>query len=167
MDGDRGVFNAADVLHEVPDATAELVGEAVAGGVGDVHDGGARLDDRLDDLGQEGVIGTAGILGVELNVLDVGLGMLDGRNGTLDALVLGDAQLVMHMRGGNADAGVDARALGVLERLGGAVDVLRDGTREADDGGIVASKLGNAAHALEVARRGNGETGFDDVDVKA
>ena len=86
VDGYRGVFDAAHVLHEVLDALAELVGQAVAGGVGDVHDGGAGLDNGLDDLGEERVISAACVLGVELHVLDVLLRVGDGGYGALDAL---------------------------------------------------------------------------------
>ena len=160
------VLDAANVLHEVPDATAELVGQAVTGGIGDVHDGCAGVDDGLDDLRQERIVGTTGVLGIELDVLDVAFRMLDGGHRTLDALVLGDAELVMDMAGADADARVDTRTFGVLQRLRGAVDVLGHGTGQADDGGVIASQLGDAADALEVAGAGDGETRFDDVDVQ-
>ena len=160
------VLDAANVLHEVPDATAELVGQAVTGGIGDVHDGCAGIDDGLDDLRQERIVGTTGVLGIELDVLDIAFRMLDGGHRTLDALVLGDAELVMDMAGANADARVDTRTFGVLQRLRGAVDVLGHGTGQSDDGGVIASQLGDAADALEVAGAGDGETRFDDVDVQ-
>ena len=72
--------------------------------------------------------------------------------GALEALVLGDAQLVVQMARAHADAGVDARALGVLERLGRAVDILLDGAREADDRRVVTGELGNAADAFKITR---------------
>ena len=166
MHGNRGVLDAADVLHQVLDALAEFVGQAVAGGIGDVDDRGTGLNDGLDDLSKEGIIGAAGVLCVELNVLDVGLRMLDGGNCALDALILGDAQLVMHMRGTHADARVDTGALGILQGLGRAVDVLLHGAGQTNDGGVVARELGDAAHGLEVAGAGDGKAGLDDVDVE-
>ena len=92
--------------------------------------------------------------------------MLDGGHRALDALILGDAELVVDMAGADADAGVDAGALGVLERLGRAVDVLLNGAGQAHDRCVVASQLGNAADALEITRAGNGESSFDDVHVQ-
>ena len=70
------------------------------------------------------------------------------------------------MAGANADARVDTRTFGVLQRLRGAVDVLGHSTGQADDGGVIASQFGDAADALEVAGAGDGETRFDDVDVQ-
>ena len=68
----------------------------------------------------------------------------------LEALVLGNAQLVVQMARAHAETGVDARTLGVLERFCCTVDVLLDSAREADDRRVVASELGNAADAFEV-----------------
>ena len=160
------VLDAANVLHEVPDATAELVGQAVTGGIGDVHDGCAGVDNGLDNLRQERIVGTTGVLGIELDVLDIAFRMLDGGHRTLDALVLGDAELVAQVARAHAEARVDAGALGVLERVGRRVDVLLHRAREAADDRLVARQLGDAAHALEVAGAGNGETRFDDIDVQ-
>ena len=92
--------------------------------------------------------------------------MLDGGNGTLDALILGDAELIVAMAGADADARVDTRTLGVFHGLGGTVDILFHRTGQTYDRGIVAGQLGDAANALEVAGAGDGETRFDDVDVQ-
>ena len=133
-----------------------------------MFDGCAGVDNGLDNLRQERIVGTTGVLGIELDVLDIAFRMLDGGHRTLDALVLGDAELVMDMAGANADARVDTRTFGVLQRLRGAVDVLGHSTGQADtdDGGVIASQFGDAADALEVAGAGDRETRFDDVDVQ-
>ena len=144
------VLDAAHVLHKVRDTATELGGKRVPRGVGDVDDGRARIDDTLDDLHEEIVVGATGVLSVELHVVHVFLGIAHAVLGALETLVLGDAQLVVQMARAHADAGVDARALGILERLGCTVDVLLDGAREADDRRVVASELGNAADAFEV-----------------
>ena len=87
--------------------------------------------------------------------------------GALEALLLGHAQLVAQVARRHAQPGVDARALRVAQRVGGRVDVLLDRAREGAHGRFVASQLGDAAHALEIARRGDGEPGLDDVDAQA
>ena len=166
MDGNGDVLDAAHVFHEVLDALAELAGQAVARGVGDVHNGCAGIDDRLDHLCQKRVIGTAGVFGVELHVLDVLLRIGHGRDGALDALVLGDAELVVDMAGADADTRMDTGALSVLQSLGGAVDVLFHRTGQAHDRGVIACQLGDSANALEVAGTGDRKARFDDVDVQ-
>ena len=86
---------------------------------------------------------------------------------TLDGLILGDAQLVMQVRGAHAQAGVDAGTAGALEGLGSRVDVLLNGAGKAAYHGVVAGKLADLLNGDEVARAGNGETGLDDVDLQA
>ncbi len=164
---DDRVLDAAHVLAETGDERAELLGIGVAGGVGDVDDGRARGDDRLDHAVEVGRHGSGGVLGVELDVLDEGSGELDRRDGALDRLVLADAQLVAQVRLRDADAGVDARAGGGLERGGGGLDVVGDGARQAADDGGVAHLGADALHALEVAGARDREAGLDDVDAQA
>jgi hypothetical protein len=67
--GQRDVIDAAHVLAQVPEQLREFVRDRVADRVRDVDGGGAGLDDRLDDLGQELELGARGVLGRELDVL--------------------------------------------------------------------------------------------------
>ena len=167
VDRDRDVLDADDVVGDALDAATEVLGELVAGGVGDVDDGRARVDDRLDHALEERLVGAAGVLGVELHVIDVALGVLDAVHGALDALVLGDVELLVEVLRRHAEPGVDAGALGGLQCLGGTVDVLLDGAREADDDGIVPREAADLLHGAEVARGRDGKAGLDDVDVHA
>ena len=112
VDGDRDVLDAPHVVAEALDARTEGSRHLVAGGIGNVHDGRPGLDDGLDDALEETLVGSSGILGVELDVLDVALGVPDAADGPLDALVLADAELVGQMLRGYAEARVDAWALG-------------------------------------------------------
>ena len=59
---------------------------------------------------------------------------------------------------------MDAAALGRLDRLAGAVDVLVAGAREAADHRVLGA-LGDLVHGLEIAVRGDREAGLDDVDA--
>lgn len=146
------IVDAGHVVHEVLDARAEVLRQRVARGVRDVHHRGPRLDDRLDDPREEREIRPARVLGVELHVFHVLLGVADRHGtGSFDALVLGDAQLVAHVRGRHADAGVDAGTLRELQRIGRRVDVLVHGAGQRAHHGRVAGQLGDAAHRLEVA----------------
>src|SRR6185312_12056692 len=58
----------------------------------------------------------------------------------------------------------DALALGRLDRLGAAVDVLEGGARQAADDRVLRA-LGDLVDGGEVAFRGDREAGLDDVDA--
>ena len=167
VDRDDDVLDANDVVGEALDAGAEGLGQAVARGVGDVDHGGAGVDGGLDDANQEVLVGATGVLGIELDVLDVPLGIGDAVAGALDALLLGDVELVSQVGGRDAQARVDAGALGGLQGLGRAVDVLVHGAGEAADGAGIAGQAANLLDGAEVARGGDGEAGLDDVDAHA
>ena len=59
---------------------------------------------------------------------------------------------------------MDAAALGGLDRLGAAVDVLHLRTGKAADHRILGA-AGDLLHAVEIAFGGDGKAGFDDVDA--
>ncbi len=92
--------------------------------------------------------------------------MLDRRDRTLYRGVLGNSQLVPEMRLAHADTGVDARARGRLERVGGDIDVSRYRSRESTDHARVTDLGSDAAHALEIAGARDGETRLDHVDTQ-
>ena len=102
-----------------------LVRHRVADRVGDVDRGRALLDRDLHDLGHELDVGAAAVLGRELDVVAVLLGVRDGRAGLADDVLARGLQLALDVDVGGRDEGVDARALGVLDRVPGGVDVLR------------------------------------------
>ena len=69
----------------------------------------------------------------------------------------------MNVAGG--DEGVDARALGVLERLGGALHVQRAAARQRRHlrpGELAADRV----DGFEIAFGGDGEAGFQDVHAE-
>ena len=165
--GDGDVLDAVHALAQVRDARGEVPRHVVAGGVGDVDHGGARLDGRLHDAHEEVLVGTAGVLGVELHVVHIRAGVAHGVDRALDGLVLTHVELLAQMRGRDAQARVDARTFGGAQRLGRHVDVLVDGAGEAADGAGVAGNLANLGDGLEVARAGDGKARLDDVDVHA
>ena len=167
VDGDGDVLDAVDALAQVCDARAEVPGHVVARGVRDVDDGGAGTHGRLDDAHEELLVGAAGVLGVELDVVHELAGVAHGMDGALDGLLLGEVELVTQVRGRDSQAGVDARAPGRLERLGRDLDVLVHGTREAADGTGVTGDAANLGDALEVTGTRDGESRLDDVDVHA
>ena len=153
------------MVHQILDLGAILGRQAVARGVGDVDHGGAGLDHGLDHLGQELVVRTAGILGVEFHVLDELPGILHGAHGPLQDLLTRGVELVADVRVGGADAGVDALVLGVLERLHGSVDILLHRPGEGAHG-RPGHGLGDLHDRVEVAGTRDREAGLDDVHAE-
>ena len=123
--------------------------------------------DVLDDAHEELLVGAAGVLRVELDIVHEAAGVLHRVHGALDGLVLGEAELVTQMAGGHAQTRMDARALRRAQGLGRNLDIAVDGAGEAADGAGVAGDAADLLHALEVARAGDGEPRLDDVDLHA
>ena len=167
VNADGDVLDATDVVGKALDAGAEVIGQLVAGGVRNVHDGCASVNGSLNHTFEELLVCSARVLGVELDVLDVLLGILHAVDGALNALVLRDAELLVQVLGRDAQASVDAGTLGGLQCLGSAVDVLVNCARKANDHGVVAGEAANLLHGAEVAGRRDGEASLNDVDVKA
>ena len=128
------------------DQAAVLLGHGVAGGVGNVDDGGSGIDRGFDHFEQVRRIGAAGVFGVELDVVGVLARQFDGVDGHLQDLdsLLGERLAVAFILEfaddvdvGCADAGVNARPLGFGQRFAAGVDVVGDGAREGADGGTL------------------------------
>ena len=167
MHGDGNVLDAVDALAQVLDARAKVPRHVVSRGIGNVDDGSARLHRRLDDANEELLIRASSVLGIELNIVHKIASKLNGMNCALDSLVLGKMQLVTQVGRRNAQTGMDARALGALQRLSGHLDVLIHGARQAADGASVTGNLSDLVNGFEVAGARNGKTSLDDVDVHA
>ncbi len=61
---------------------------------------------------------------------------------------------------------MDARRVGILEGLAGAVDVLVQGAGQATDGAVLDGP-GHGLHRFEIAHAGDGEARLDDVHPHA
>ena len=102
--------------------------------------------------------------GRPLDVLDQVARAGDSRGDDLEHLGLGLAHLVCEVDGRGRDERMNAPALRVAHGITGAVDVGVDGAREPGNGRILDA-LGDRAHRLEIALRGNGKARLDDVDA--
>ena len=142
-----------------------LVGHRVADGVGHVDGGGALVDRDLDDLGHELHVGARAVLGRELDVVGVLLGVRHGGARLALHVLARGLELALDVDVARGDEGVDARALGVLDRVPGGVDVLEAGAREpADDRAVHLA--GDRLDRLEVAGRGDREARLDHVHAE-
>ena len=135
---DRRFLDVGHVGANRPDQIAELLGDGVASGVGDVDDGRAGVNRRLEHFEQVGRVGTAGVFGVELHVVGVAAGALDRVDGHLHHADLLFAQslavalvpeLAHDVNVGDADAGMDSRTLRFGQSFAASLDVSGHGTR--------------------------------------
>ena len=76
-------------------------------------------------------IGAGGVFGGEFDVVDVAPRQFDGGDCLVQHLLPGFLQLVLQMNIAGGDKGVDARALGVFQRLGRAFDIEREARASA------------------------------------
>ena len=163
VDGDHDLREIRHEAVELAEHVRILVRHRVPDRVGDVDRRRALLDRRLHDLGHELHVGAASVLGRELDVVAVLLGVRDGRARLSDDVLARGHELALDVDVGGRDEGVDARPLGVLDRVPGGVDVGRRRAREAADHRPL-DRLGDRRDRFRVTGRGDREAGLDDVD---
>ena len=142
-----------------------LGGRGVADGVRDVDGGGAGLDGDVDHLDEEVDVGAGAVLGGELDVVGVAAGEANALADLVDGLGARDAELGLEVQVGGGEEGVDAVLLRGLNGTGGGLDVLALAAGERGDAGA-ADLFGDCVDGVEVALRGDGKAGFDDVDAQ-
>ena len=141
-----------------------LVRHGVADGVGNVDRRRAGLDRGLHAPAQEIVLGAGGVLGRPLDVVGVVARARHRRHHHVEDLLRLHLELPLHVDRRRRDEGVDAPALGRLDRFAAAVDVLLAGAREAADHRVLGTP-GDLVDGRKVAIRGDREAGLDDVDA--
>ena len=150
---------------EVADEVEHLVGGGITHGVGDVQGGGAGGHGGGVALGQEGPLGPGGVLGGELDVVAVALGVADHLADGVHHLLPGHLQLILHVDVAGSEKDMDAGVLGALDRVPGGVDVALGAAGQARHG-AVADGLGDGLHATEILGRGDGEARLDHVHTQ-
>eukprot|EP00967_Tisochrysis_lutea_P082991 scaffold115110_cov21-Tisochrysis_lutea.AAC.1 len=131
----------------------------------------SHLDDFTQDLVQELQVGPACILRREFNVIAAqGTQVLDSSDCVLDDLLLGHAQLVLHVDLTGGNEGVHPGQLGLLDCLPSAIQVCQLGARQAANDWhvavgmhLVAHDACNVAHGIKIVGAGHWEAGLNDV----
>ena len=158
--------DVGDVFGQIADSGAVLLGQAVARRVGYIDHGGSGGNGRLDDPGEVFDVGTSGILGVELDVIDETAGITHRLDGPFDDPLGCRAQFVVDVLGRDADARVDPLAPGASQRLGRGVDVPLDGASQGADRRF-GDRFRDGYYGIEISRTRNGESGLDDIHAEA
>ena len=161
---DNHVVGAGHILKDAADEVGKLVGNRVADSVGDVDCGCAGLDHLAQHATDEVDVRTSRVHRRKLDVAHVLLGASDHLPGLLQDRLTVLAQLMSNVNVGGREEDVNARILGVANRLPALVDVVGDGAAERGDLGP-AHFAGDAVDGVEVGRRGGGEAGLDAVDA--
>ena len=134
MGGYGDAVDAVDVVDQIFDFGSKLGGEAVAGSVGDVDDGGTGAYYGLDHPCEIFVVGAAGVFGIELDVFYKAFGVSHGFDGTLEDLFACGVEFIAYVGVGSTDTGVYARMFGISEGIGGDTYVVFDSAGEGADG---------------------------------
>ena len=146
--------------------SSELGRHGIADCVGNIERGCAGFHHRSQDLEQKFGIGAGGIFGREFHVLTQRLGQTDSIARLLQALLARNFQLVLQMNVGGRQKDMNAGMGCALERLPGALDILRAGTGKARDNGP-PDNCGDCLNGGEITFRGDGKPGFDHVYAEA
>ena len=149
-----GQLDPAQLRHQLVEAVqvaGVLLRGRVPDRVGDVDHGRALGDRDRADLGRELDLRPGRVHRRELDVLAVGLRQRHGGLCLPLDVVAGALQLVLDVDVGGRDERVDPRALGVLDRPPGGVDIRLVGPREATDHRAL-DRARDRLNGLEVAR---------------
>src|SRR5262249_36829142 len=115
MGGDGDAVDALDAAADHRDQFAEFRGYGVADGVGDVESGCADFDYGVEDPAEEIGIGAGGVFGREFDVIAKRFCQTNGFAGLRDALLTGDAQLVLQVDVGGCEEHVNAGTGSMLQ----------------------------------------------------
>jgi hypothetical protein len=165
VDGDVHLVDARHVFAQVGDEVAHLLGRGVAHGVGDVQRGGAGGDGVGVALGQESPVGAGGVLGGELDVVALGLGVGHHLADAVQHLLAGHLSLYSMWMSLVARKTWMRGCLASLHRLPRRVDVALGAAGQAGHGAVV-HRGGDGLHALEVHGGGDGEAGLDHIHAQ-
>ncbi len=131
--GPRSLWQCTETTHvaqarhepvELLEHRRVLVRHRVADGVGHVDRGRALVERDLDHLGHELHVRARAVLGRELHVVGVLARVRHGGARLALHVLARRLELALDVDVAGRDEGVDARALGVLDRVPGGVDVL-------------------------------------------
>ncbi len=144
---------------------AVLFRGGVAHGVGHIDGGGAGLDGDAHHLHQKVAVRAGGVLGRKLHVVAQRARQAHRFAAEVQRLRAADLQLVFEMQIARSQKDVDAGAVGKLQGARGHLDVFGLGAGQGRDARL-ADGLGNGGDGREVALRGHGEAGLDDVHAQ-
>ena len=164
-ENDALLVDGRNALAHLGEHASVFVRSRVAYGVGHIDGGGAGLDGHAHHLHQEVALRAGGVLGRELNIIHQRARQAHRFGGLIQRLLAADLQLVLQMQVAGSQKDVDAGAVGELQGAGGHLDVFGLGAGQRGDARL-ANGLGDGGDGREVALRGHGEAGLDDIHAQ-
>ncbi len=140
-------------------------GRGVAHRVGHVDGGGAGLDGDAHHLDQKVAIGAGRVFRRELDIVDKRARQAHRFAGAIERFLAADLELVFEVQIARREEDVNARAVGKLQRPSGHLDVFILGAGQRRDARL-ANGLRDGGDGGEVALRGHGKSGLDDVHAQ-
>ena len=163
--GERDVGHGRDALADLAEHLRVVVRRGVANRVRQIDRGGARFDRGCDQLRQEIDVAAGGIFRGKLHVIHITARQPDRRRGVVEGLLAGHLQLYLEMQIRTGEKCMDARPLGELQRMGGALYIERAGTGERSDH-RAADRLTDRTDGLEIAFRGDRKARLQNVHAQ-
>lgn len=162
MGRDDSLVNPIHIVNKILDLGGILGRKAVACRVRNIHDRGPGLDGCLNHSGKILIVSASRILGVELHILNILLGIFHSPDGTLKNLLPGGIELVLYVGVGSPDPCVYPLVLGIFKGFRCHIDVslhraCQSADRRPGDG------LGNLHDRIEISGTGNRETRLNDI----
>ena len=165
MGAEHHAVSIGHTRDDLREEVADLIGCRVANGIRQIDRRGSDDDDRLDDPAEKIDVGASRIFGGELHVVRIGSRQLDAVDRRLEALLARHVQLVLEMKIGGREEGVNPAARGARNRVAGAFDVGSSTARQTGDDR--AAHFGrDPAHRLRIIVRRNRKTRLYDVDTE-
>ena len=122
------LINAINMFHEILDFVTIFIRQTITCCIRNVHYSCTRLDNSLNDTSQILIIGTACILSIELNVLNILFGIFDCSYSAFDDFLTGRIELILDMTIAGTDTGMDSLMLSILQSLSSTINILFYGT---------------------------------------
>ena len=163
--GQDDILHTGDMLADIGDQRCVLLRRHVADGVRNIQCGRTALNGSLQYAAQEVRIGTGCILCGELDVGDILLCVSDVMCDTLQDIILGHAQLVLHMNRTGRNKGMDARIGRVLDCIVSGIDILLHRAGQRADRGIL-DRVRDRRNGSGISRRCDSKTGLDDINTQ-
>ena len=142
-----------------------LVWYAETGSIRNITNRSTRLGYSFNNASQIFIICSTSILGIELNILYIFLGILDSSYRTLYNLFGCRIELITNMTLTGTDTGMDSFMLGILQCLSSHIYIFLYGTGQCTNGWPCHS-LTDFYYRVEIAGATNGESRLDDINAK-
>src|SRR5688500_9751487 len=150
MTGNNRFVDIGYIIYQVCDLFSVLMRQAITRSIGNIDCGGASPDHRFYYTRQEIVVGTAGVFCIKLHIVYKIPGPFYTLNSSFQNFFAGGLEFSFDMKIGCADAGMNTRAPGSFQCVGGHFYIFLHGAAQSADC-CVFDCFTDIAYTLEIA----------------